>query len=41
MKLSIQVQILNKALCVSLCANVLGKGMTPSIPPTHPVMNEL
>ena len=33
MKSAIQVQILDKPIYVSLCANALGKGMKPSLLP--------
>ena len=33
MELSIQVQILDEAVCISLCANALGKGMNLSVLP--------
>ena len=32
MELAARVQILDKAVCISLSANVLGKGMNPSLP---------
>ena len=31
MELVTRVQILDKAVCVSLCANALGKRMNPSV----------
>ena len=31
MELSIQDQILDRDVCISLCANTLGKGMNPSL----------
>ena len=31
MDLAIQVQILDDAICISLCTNALGKGMNPSV----------
>ena len=32
MELSIRVQILNEAVCISHCTNTLGKGLNPTIP---------
>ena len=31
MELTTRVQILDKAICISLCANTLRKGMNPSL----------
>ena len=31
MELMTQVQILDKAVCISLLANTIGKGMNPSV----------
>ena len=35
MELTTQVQILEKAICVSLCAKAFGKGMNPFVPPSY------
>ena len=32
MESATQVQILDKAICISLCTNALGKGMNQSVP---------
>ena len=35
MELTTRVQIQDKAICISLCANAHEKGMNPSLHPLH------